>query len=193
GDVIRKFGAGIGKASSRAGTDARSSMIRAVSDVNVEDARQIAETISKLYAVKSTRDLSVEEFVNDVCDAMGTEVDRGRLTKNLLALLSDDKLGLTAKALDLQTDDERTFCGDSRILTDLRPVFGAGISEGPKAMVIVHILKLGYHSTGSGRHRDFYVSMDAEDLKALRNIIDRAEEKAESLKAKVDFEYLAKS
>jgi hypothetical protein len=190
-DILR---AAIKKASSLPGPDRASSIITLASEANVEEPALIAETIDALYAVKSTKDVSVEEFVRDVCDAIGTKINRDKLTKNLLALLSVDEAELAAKALDLQTEDERTFCPDSRILTDLRPVFGVNVSEGPKAMVIVHILKLGYHRTGSGRHRNVYVSLDAEDLKTLRSMIDRAEEKAKSLRnTVVNVDYLARS
>lgn len=48
-------------------------------------------------------------------------------------------------------------------------------------MVVVHLLKLGYHSAAE-RHQEFFVSLDSDDLQTLRNLIDRAEAKAKSLK-----------
>jgi hypothetical protein len=49
-------------------------------------------------------------------------------------------------------------------------------------MVIVHLLKLGYHSAAQ-KHQEFFVSLDSDDLRTLRNLIDRAEAKSKSLKA----------
>lgn len=171
------------------------SLLPIISNLDLENPKQIAETLSALYRVKSTRDVAnVEEFVDDVSEAMGEcGPTRDKLNANLIALLSIEELELSAKAWDLQTDDERSFC-HGRILTDLRPVFGVDVSEGPKAMVIVHLLKIGYQQFGVEKHKEFVVSLDAEDLKTLRKLVDRAEAKAKSLKAAItNFSYLARS
>ena len=83
----------------------------------------------------------------------------------------------------MRTEDERVFC-QARILTDLRPVFGQVIEDGPKAMVVVHLLKLTFHK-GSEKHQEFFVSLDGDDLKTLRGLIDRAEAKAKTLKSSI--------
>jgi len=141
--------------------------------------------------VKSSKEISVEEFSEAVCAAAEREfldhqpfspAERVKFKENLVMLLGVKDVGMAAKAVDLQTDDERMFCG-ARILTDLRPVFGSSISDGPEGMVIIHLLKLGYHQPGSEKHVNSYVSMDSDDLKTLRKAIDRAEQKANALKA----------
>ena len=192
--VERLHAAISGSVASLGPTQMSATLLPPISVAGIENAKQLADTISALYRVKSANDVTIEEFADSVCDAVGLSgSERDRLRTNLLALLSIEKLSLNAKAVDLQTEDERTFC-DARILTDLRPVFGPHVSEGPKAMVIVHLLKLGYHQASADRHQDFYVSLDADDLKTLRKIIDRAEEKAKILKATViNFDYLARS
>lgn len=157
---------------------------------SVSDSR-IAEALTSLYVVKSSREVSAEEFAEAVCAAAEREAPNGppfpqpertQFKDRLVKLLNVKGVGIAAKAVDLQTDDERTFCG-VRILTDLRPVFGSNIADGPEGMVIVHLLKLGYHQTGIDRHVNFYVSLDSDDLKMLRKVIDRAEQKANALKA----------
>src|SRR5207253_649802 len=92
-----------------------------------------------------------------------------------------DLFGLATKVYDLSTGDERTFC-HARILTDLRPVFGPNLEDGPKAMLVVHHLKLAYHGD-SDKHQEFHISLDADDLETLKKIIERAETKAKSLKS----------
>lgn len=112
--------------------------------------------------------------------------------EKLVSLLSVKPLNVSAKAIDLQTEDERVFC-DARILTDLRPVFGSDSAATPEGLTIVHILKLGYDQGGE-RHRDFYVALNADDLQTLRKVIDRAEAKAKSLKNAIrDFRYIGRS
>jgi hypothetical protein len=79
----------------------------------------------------------------------------------------------------LQSDVERAFC-DARILTDLRPIFGGEV-DAPKAMIIVHTLKLSYHDAATGKHEELFVAIDDEDIEKLKRILERAERKAKSL------------
>jgi len=168
--------------------DVRSKISRAVSDA------ELAETLVSLYVAKSTRELPTEEFAEAVCVAAErqahdcralTSDERIRSKGILVKLLSVDSITELSKALDLQTSDERLFC-DARIFTDLRPVFGPAIPEGPKGMVTIHHLRLSYHQPGTARRWYFYVSLDADDLKAFHKVIERAEQKAEALRSSVD-------
>jgi hypothetical protein len=171
---------------------ATSKIISTVSEVEIPDAKEIAKTIIELYKVKAEGDSTLNEFVEDICEDMKVIGDeRDKLNKNLMELLNINTIELSAKAEILQSEDEHTFCR-AKIFTDLRPVFKKDISKGPQAMVIVHKLKLGYHEDNSNSHKDFHVSLDFDDLKTLREIIDRAEQKAESLKTSIsNFKYLA--
>jgi hypothetical protein len=166
-------------------TDAASKLASSISDV-----KAILDALVSLYVLKSgSESVTLEQFVDDICEAMGlldsearvTEAQRPTFRERILTLLSADRFWLVSKAYDLQTDDERTFC-DARILTDLRPIFDTPVTAGSKGAVIVHLLKLGYHESNK-RHQKFYVSLDSKDLKELRKVIDRAEEKAATLKS----------
>ena len=156
------------------------------------DLRQIAEAVAGLYSAKAARDLAVEEFVDQVCDAMEvldskelrlSGAGRDEFRRKLLILLSADVFAVVTKAFDLATDDERTFC-HARILTDLRPVFGTRVEDGPKGMVVVHLMKIDYHQGGPAHHQ-IQLSLDADDLQTLRKLIDRAELKARTLRSAV--------
>lgn len=162
--------------------------MRSVSSTNFTDFKDIADALAALYGVKSTRENSVEEFVNDVSDAMESlpsddlrlpEAEREEFKGKLSILLGAEVFSVVAKAHDLATDDERTFC-QARILTDLRPVFGPRVEDGPRGMVAVHILKLAYHQ-GGDKHQQFYVALDSDDLQDLKKVIERAEAKAATL------------
>lgn len=169
-------------------TDIATTAITSLS-TQTDDFTPMAKALAALYAVKSQSDRSVEEFVEDVCDAMESldseeklpHAEREQFKGKLLLLLNADLFAVAAKAYDLKTDDERTFC-HARILTDLRPVFGQRIEDGPKAMIVVHLLKLGFHQ-GSEKHQQFYISLDADDLEELRKVVDRAEAKAKTLRS----------
>lgn len=164
----------------------------ASSRVEIANFTKILDLLITLYEIKSQRDVTVEEFVDGVSDAM-EELDnpeyrlapseRPDFAGKLLTLLNAEIFALVAKAQDLVTEDERTFC-HARILTDLRPIFGSNVEDGPKAMIAMHTLKLAFHEQGSSDdHGEFYVALDAEDLQALRKLIDRAEAKARSLQS----------
>ena len=172
--------------------DVAASAITAVPHKGTLDFKSIAQALSALYSVKSQMDSPIDEFAEDVSEAMELlpaedlrllPNERDQFKANLITLLDAELFTLAAKAYDLKTDDERTFC-HARILTDMRPVFGQRIEDGPKAMVVVHMLKLGYHQ-GNDKHQHFYVSLDANDLEELRKVIDRAEAKAKTLREAV--------
>jgi hypothetical protein len=177
---------------------ARKSAVNALaslSDANRKDFSKIAESLIALYGVKAAADVSLQEFVGDIADAMESleddpdwrvpEEQNASFRERLVKLLSAEAFTLVSKAQDLQTDDERTFCR-ARILTDLRPVFGSNVEDGPKGMVLVHLLKLGFHEASSERrHEEFYISLDAEDLQTLKKVIERAETKARVLRSAV--------
>jgi len=161
---------------------------------NIANVKDIVDALATLYEVKSQREMSVEQFVDDVCDAMEAldsdqqlpHAERADFAGKLLTLLNAEAFAVVAKAHDLATEDERTFC-HARILTDLRPVFGPNVEDGPRAMVVMHTLKLDYHKQGSRKdHEEFYIALDAEDLDTLRRIIDRAEVKAKTLASSIN-------
>jgi hypothetical protein len=168
--------------------------ISSISHANLDEFKEIAEAVGTLYSVKVSRRISLEQFVEDVCDAMEAvdspdlklqAADRPQFKEKLLTVFGSANFEIVAKAFDLKTDDERVFCG-ARLLTDLRPIFGQNVEDGPKAMVVVHLLKLGFDRVGDPkRHNEFHVSLDAEDLGALRELIKRAEDKASTLRSSV--------
>jgi succinate dehydrogenase flavin-adding protein (antitoxin of CptAB toxin-antitoxin module) len=165
--------------------------VSAISATNKSDFIQIAESLVAMSYVKAGADVSLQEFVKDVSDAMENleqaefrvpAAQRERFSATLTTLLGADEFALASKVHDLQTDDERTFCR-ARILTDLRPVFGSKVEDAPQGFVITHLLKLGFHSASERQHDEFYIALDADDIKTLRGVLDRAEAKSKSLRA----------
>ena len=71
-----------------------------------------------------------------------------------------------------------------KILTDVRYVFQTNPEEEPFGAVIVHTLKLSYHENDD--HKDFYIAMDDDDLIKIRDVLDRADAKANILASKLE-------
>jgi hypothetical protein len=153
--------------------------------------RKIAEALASMYAVRSTYEFSLPQFIDEVADALEAlpnaelrlaSEDKDTFKQKLLILLNADVFGIIAKVDDLRTENERIFC-HGRVITDVRPIFGSNIEQGPTAALITHTLKIAFHESGRKGDHEFYVSLDAEDLQELKKVIERAEAKANSLKA----------
>lgn len=110
------------------------------------------------------------------------EDDKTSLEGRAEKLLSVRKaLSITAKTIDVVTDQERVFL-KARVLTDFRPVFSEDL-RAIDAGVIVHQLTI--HFAQDDSHKDFYVAMDTSDIKKLREVLDRADKKSQLLEAMV--------
>ncbi len=162
------------------------------------EMRSILKVVFTLYALNDRMRISSKELANVVTkSAVQSSVKEvpfpsdkvGLLSARLDILLSFGKsIGVSAKAWDVLTEHERIFCG-ARILSDLRPVFAESL-ETASASVIVHNLQIGFHQ--NGKHQDFYVALDTDDVQALKEVIVRAEKKTIALcsilkKANVDY------
>lgn len=90
-------------------------------------------------------------------------------------------IGLSARAIGLVLEHERTLVR-TRILTDMRPVF-AGKNPEPAAAMIVHTLKVESHKEEG--HVSHFFALDIDDLRDLRDTVDRAIRKEESLKRSI--------
>jgi hypothetical protein len=137
----------------------------------------------------SSAGLPIPDFVERVCEAMeetGNEAlrpaneDWTTFKARLSRLLNTDQtLGVTSKAVDVMMQQQHAYC-TARLMTDLRPVFKSDPAETPEAAVIVHTLKISYHE--GDQLKDFFVALDDSDIRELRELLNRAEQKAESLR-----------
>ncbi len=57
--------------------------------------------------------------------------------------------------------------------------------------MIIHMLQIGFHT--GGEHREYYFALDADDIRKLKGVIERAEKKTTALQAilkKAEVNYL---
>jgi len=168
--------------------DELSSQVKSkVKGTSSEDLSEIIATIMSLSSYRaydeSTPDEVADQVVQAAIDAdLPVESEKARATfKNrLIKFFELNTLLVSAKALGILQANENLFC-TARILTDIRPVFGSNPTVPPSAAVMVHMLDLAYHKkTGEVQH--VFVAMDSLDIETLREALDRADMKAESLK-----------
>jgi hypothetical protein len=159
-----------------------------ITNLSPVDAQLVLDAVNSLFRVRAYGDVSVDEFVSDVCEALREEGelkanDESRFRDRLVRLLSVEALDVGAKAAILRVEYGNVFC-DARILTDVRPVYGKSVSAAPEAMIIMHTLKIAYHRGSAGGHlSEFYVALSPDEISDLRAALDRAEEKEKSLRS----------
>ncbi len=165
--------------------------IASTTELAKADAAAIVSMLASLYRYRAIEDIPVDEFAEDVCDAVRAsekmktkEVNWDVFKQDLIVLLSGSgPLEVTAKVSDLQKQHPRVYCR-ARILTDIRPVFKQDAEAGPVAAFVIHALRISSHDEGDfSGVKDFFVSLDADDLRELRGVIDRALVKEASLKS----------
>lgn len=162
---------------------------RSVPAVSKSQVSKILSTLYGLYYIRELSDVEPDEFLDDVMESVAEnpyiepalrEPQLGLLKNRLGKLLKIETLLVIAKAARLQRDGERLYC-ESKILSDVRPVFGEDPTTRPPGAVITHTLKIAYHEMG--KHGNFHVVLDSVDLKALKEVIDRAITKDETLRS----------
>lgn len=156
------------------------------------DFSVLTSIVNELFTLDAVRDnwsLSVADFSEHISDAAlsqsSEEFPVNKESRDLLELrlskIFDARktLSLTAKALDIVTDQPHLFYS-AKLLTDMRPVFDES-GKSIDAMVMLHNLRIHY---GDGDdHKDFVVTLDSRDIKKLRSILERADQKADTLKS----------
>ena len=159
-----------------------------------EESDLLIETLLALQLARTAKHRGIETFVGNVIEELLEEPaaiqfensEQTQFSERLHALLAIDGLTVQAKARDLQLEHAHVFI-NGRIVTDLRPVFRDGPEEPPSAMVLFHTLKLSYFDRQrEGERSTFYIALDESDLIALKDLLDRAENKSKTLRSKLE-------
>jgi len=156
-----------------------------------EDVRAILEAIAGLYVVLERGEADKASIADAVVRATRAsdnaelrleEPALGEFRDRLIRALSfEEAVGITAKALDVKLEQERTFC-TARVLTDLRPVFPIRSVGAPAGFLVGHTLRIRYHEGGPGEGREFCVAVDRRGLDDLITALERAKRKEDTLK-----------
>ena len=158
-------------------------LLRDKSELDEWDSFNIASVLFSLIALKLSRtDGASDNFVIELAQAYieQSKVDNGKevankLNENLNILLSaDGNLRLTHKARYLQSEYAKVFL-QGRIISDIRLVYENEIEKVAAHSLIVHQLKIHYQE--NGEHKNLFFALDNSDLKKLKEVIIRAEQK----------------
>ena len=133
--------------------------------------------INAVFSDEAILRVSAEELAND----------KQRLTK-LLAI--DGSISISSQAISLLQEYDSIFL-NSRIITDVRPVFKAEKKEGIAGALVVHTLKIAYQDASVSK--EFYVALDSSDVKKLQEQLSQSLIEAKVIQAmlnKADVVYL---
>ncbi|MHA1783820.1 MAG: hypothetical protein ACTSVY_09210 [Candidatus Helarchaeota archaeon] len=157
-------------------------------DIERNLLRDIFHAFLSIYLNLNKYNLSYEEFINEIYQSIKEikpekiyleEKNKEIYTKLIEKIATlDQTIGILSKAVDVWTDHAITYF-QSRILTDLRPIYSKKVEKAPKNAVLIHNLKIEYMKDFNTR--SFFVAMDSNDLLELKNVIDRAILKQKSL------------
>jgi hypothetical protein len=118
--------------------------------------------------------------------ALAAVSDWSKASDRLTELLRiDTPLGVSAKAMDVLSETERLYCR-GRVVTDLRPIFSIDTESPPVSAVVLHTLRINYHVGQRKEIAQFFVTLEADDLRNLQSVIERAIAKEESLRSFAD-------
>ena len=151
-----------------------------------EHPERLIRALVSLNVTRAHSDYEIVDFIDNVLRSLDeakpplilTGQTRDRARVRLTTLLSSEPLSSNVRAVHLQQDHDRLLV-HSRILTDARPVFGSDVKNAPVTMLITQTLKLTYFQ--DGKTMEFYTALDAEDIAELKEVLVRAENKADSL------------
>jgi hypothetical protein len=167
------------------------SIAERVQGLSETEIQQLLPTLTSLYMARASLGISAQEFLESVVEAVATSHSapanftadtREKFKQRLANLLDVESFGVSVKAQEVLHEHQYAL-SRVRILTDIRPVFGNEKIESPLAAVLVHTMKITY--LAEGEIREFFVAMDTSDIKMLKDALERAEKKAESIKVAI--------
>lgn len=103
------------------------------------------------------------------------------LRKRLLELLNAARIRVVSKALTLSLDHERVYL-DSKVITDIRPIFGTDDEPSVDGALVNHVLRMTYIDA-AGVRTTISLALDSRDLVGLKSALDRAEKKEVAVRA----------
>jgi hypothetical protein len=150
----------------------------------LKDITSNHKVILGLYFTFCKFDTPEEKFSQQLADYYKNKIDdessNGEIKNRLLKLFKkDNPIRIAVKSRILISEVSNLY-HESRILTDIRPVFSSNEENSVIGKVILNNLKISYRKDKD--FKEFFVTLEEEDLEELKSIIVRAIEKTKQLK-----------
>ncbi len=139
----------------------------------VEDALRVLIRLSRSISLWDKDDAAIPTLFSTI---MGTSLnDAEKLVafeSNVRKVVALRSVEVTGKAAAIMTNNTNTFCS-ARTVSEVRPIFSDDTLKA-EAAVIVHQLKIVYHTGPDLKLKEILVALDTSDLASLKSAIDRA-------------------
>ncbi len=153
-------------------------LIEAVDGLSKRDAAMLLDFVTQTRTVVARMGVDAEAVSAAVAKSLGAG-DDDALTGRLSELLASRFIAMREKAIGLQREPEPRLEG-ARCLTDLRPVFGVdGGTDDVLGFVVISTLLL--QLDGDHQDRGLAVRVSRSQLESLREVVDRALDKHQTL------------
>lgn len=166
--------------------------IEKITGIERKELIDLLDLIFEVFYIQYSeeQESSIEEFLKDLEDAIKDTNDNDIIPddeeweeyiafwKSIFVL--DKTIGLLAKAKKIRKDFQNQYF-ESKIYTEIRPIFSRQIqTDLASAAILYHNLKIEYKQALFPEH--FFITLNPEDLKNLKKVIDRALKKEENLR-----------
>jgi len=155
-------------------------------EIKKEKIDEINNTLLSLFILKDSTNLDLDTLVSEILNALeGTNEEALKppesLRNQLIELLKLERSPyfFKSKAKTLKKEREKLLI-DTRIITDIRPIFTEDDYCRVMGNLIIHNLKIVYGE--GGNIQEIFLAVDKDDLKRLKKNIERADKKEEVLR-----------
>jgi len=170
-----------------------------IEEVSINDLQEILKAIHSIYSLRIQGNLKNTEIITGLINAVSSDDTFSQLSAEELAhfkqrltkiLAIDGSISISSQSLILLQEYDSIFL-NSRIITDVRPVFKAETKEEIAGALVVHTLKIAYQDASGSK--EFYVALDSSDVKKLQEQLSQSLIEAKVIQAmlnKADVVYL---
>jgi hypothetical protein len=159
-----------------------SSVKDAVGDTWDEDQSEAFVThLISMSTLGTSHDFSVADLAGHLTGQIGADlndIEKETLPPRLAALLAAPSFAAFSKAVDISQESDRLL-HVSRVITDLRPIFGERAGTEPLGAVIIHTLRLDYFE--QSEVKTISLALNSRDLAQLKRTVERAQAKETTL------------
>lgn len=155
---------------------------RCLTTRNKEDQELIAGAIVGLHLMLASSHRTEPSFTSDLLetlDLVPASPEAVAAGQTISAILQVQSISLATKAWSLLEENDKIFT-DARTITDLRPIFGEDLAPPLAASIITHSLRVTYRTYRADE--TIFLVMDDDDLRMLKQSIERALEKSRVLR-----------
>ena len=158
-----------------------------IDNLSKERIGDIYQIYFNLIRAKESINVEMDEFLEILSNSLNqTGVEELQPTREVIEdfkkmLLSSGNTLITAKVIDLMTENQKTFV-NARIYQDIRPAFDD--SENLLGSVVIHNLKILFKEDDN--IKELYISLDDNDLEKVILVFKKAQERLKLIKTQFE-------